>query len=65
MVRIGQCNPEDMKISLYAATNKLLDYLYVGYAYYKIVQPILFQNELSATELSPLMCAGITTYNAL
>jgi D-arabinose 1-dehydrogenase-like Zn-dependent alcohol dehydrogenase len=26
---------------------------------------ILVPNELSATELTPLMCAGITTYNAL
>jgi D-arabinose 1-dehydrogenase-like Zn-dependent alcohol dehydrogenase len=25
----------------------------------------LFPNELSATELTPIMCAGITTYNAL
>ena len=25
----------------------------------------LFLNELSATELTPIMCAGITTYNAL
>jgi D-arabinose 1-dehydrogenase-like Zn-dependent alcohol dehydrogenase len=59
----------DVEISLHVAMHKSLALLMMGgYADYMIASShalALIPDQLSATDAAPLMCAGVTTFNAL
>jgi propanol-preferring alcohol dehydrogenase len=62
-------NPVDVETSLHAAMHKSLALpMMGGYADYMIAYSkalALIPDQLSATDAAPLMCAGVTTFNAL